>query len=384
MIRLVVYSFPAAMDVVLSAALFVCMVRVAETHASAKAVAVFMPIWALVYMLSSLTAGHIVTRRNAARLLIAACIGTGALSVGFVLSPNLAAMYVLVAMLGVTTAFFFTPFQVFMKLVDAGRNKGISHSTGLYTFAWSSGYALGPFIAGYLWDRAGWQGCHIFNGIVTALIAVGVHLLKHHADFATTACRDDSAPPPRQAEYAAMPDLAWMAWVFGGAGCLVIALIRGVFPSSGAAYGIPKPEQGTILFTLSAMQAVVGLALSRSRGWMYRPGPVLAFGLFGVAGLALLYNARHPAMFLLGAGCFGVYSGSFFFYFVFHSLVHPTRSGRYVSINEAVVGMTSIAGPFLGGSVADRHGLPASYLAGLIIVVIAVAAQVRIHQTQRR
>ena len=53
-------------------------------------------------------------------------------------------MYFLGVIQGFATAFFFTPFQYFMKLLDANQNKSITHSTGLYTFSWSMGYALRP------------------------------------------------------------------------------------------------------------------------------------------------------------------------------------------------------------------------------------------------
>ncbi len=390
MVRVIVYSFACAMDIVLSAVLFVCMVRMAEMRASATAVAAFMPMWAAVYMVSSLLAGHVVTGRNAGWILIGTCAATVLLAGGYAVTSTTWVMYGLTALQGVATGFFFTPFQVFMKQVDAGKNKGICRSTGLYTFAWSSGYALGPFIAGLLWEHGGWRGCHLFNGVVAAAIAVGVLLLKHHAHVAAPATAEGETPETA-ADYSAMPDLAWMSWVFGGAGCFAVALIRSVFPTSGATLEISKPAQGTVLFVLSAVQALVGLALSRGRWWMYRPRPVLLFGLFGVAGLALFAAGHHPSVaahatgvFSLAGACFGVYSGSFFFYFVFHSLVHPTRSGRYVSINEAVVGMTSIVGPFFGGWMADRFRPAAPYAAGLVLVLTAVAVQAAVHRSQRR
>jgi len=387
MVRLVVYSFATLMDVILSAALFVCMVRMADMGRSAQAVASVMLLWAGVYMVASLMAGHVVSRRNAAWILIASAVFNVLLAAAFLLVPGPRAMYALMAAQGFSTAFFFAPFQVFMKLVDQGRNKGVAHSTGLYTFSWSSGYALGPFVAGYLFQHTGWRACYVFNGFVAALIAVGIYCLKHHAHV---------APPPPLAEDAhpanpndpsaagALPDLAWMSWVFGGTGCLVMAVIRSIFPSSGAAYAVSKADQGQILFVLAAVQACVGLALSRGRRWMYRPLPILIFGMIGVAGLALFGIARTPGVFYAAAALVGVYSGSFYFYFVFHSLVHPHRSARYVSINEAVVGLMGIVGPLAAGYLADRYRLHTPYRAATVLLAIAILVQTNIHRHRAR
>ncbi len=386
MTRILVYSFATAMDVVLASVLFVCTVRTAEMQASATAVAAFIPAWAVPYMLTSLLAGQMVRPRNAAWIIIAACLGTAMLACGFILLSGTTAMYVLTALQGVATGLFFTPFQVFMKLVDTGQNRGICHSTGTYTFAWSVGYALGPFIAGFLSAAVGWWSCHAVNGILSVAMAFGTLRLRHHAHRrpppAATASAAATAGGP--IDYGPMPDLAWMAWAFGGAGCVAVSVIRAAFPTSAFACGISKPEQGIILFILSASQALTGLALSRSRWWMYRPGPVLAFGAAGATGLAMIAFAERPWQFGLGAACFGVYSGSFFFYFVFHSLVHPSRSGAYVSINEAIVGLTSVIGPFAAGFLADHRGLNTPYWAALGLIASAIAVQAAIHGRKLR
>lgn len=177
-----------------------------------------------------------------------------------------------------------------------------------------------------------------------------------------------------------LPDLAWMGWLFSGIGCMAIRMITGLFPSSGVVFALPKDDQGFVLFVLSIAQAGVGLGLSRFRRWMYQPAPILVFGMFGVAGLYLFSTAHSTSSFALAAGCFGVYSGSFFYYLVFHSLAHPQRSGRYVSVNEAVVGLTSIAGPLLGGIVAERLALGTAYLLTAGVLVIAVSVQFTLHR----
>jgi hypothetical protein len=136
---------------------------------------------------------------------------------------------------------------------------------------------------------------------------------------------------------------------------------------------------GTVLFIYCMAQAAVAYALHRSRLWMYRPLPLIVFALAGVTGLTLFAVAPSAPLFYCAAACTGVYTGSTFFYLVFHSLVHPTRSAQYVAINEAVVGMTGIVAPYSAGHVADGLGLPFSYAAVAAMIGVAAIAQAILH-----
>ncbi len=380
--HILIYLFPAIMDLVLFVVFFMTTVRAAQQGASASGVANLLTVWAVVYMFSSLLVGRWVNRKNAAALLIVACLSTAALAVAFVPCQKLATMYVLMAAEGVAMALFFTPFQVFMRVVGESKRRPITTSVGLYTLSWSMGAALGPLVSGFVWQSWGWRICHALNGLIALGVAFGIYLLKHHAQPTPTPTADlESALPDLNGldRYRRLPDLAWMGWVFSGIGCVAVTMIRGVFPSSGNALEIPKSEQGIILFILSVVQAVVGLVLARSRWWMYRPLPILGFGLFGLAGLILFSLAHSTVAFGIAATCFGVWSGSFFFYLVFHSLVHPERSARYVSINEAMVGLTSILGPLLGGLIGDYFSLESAYRTMAIIVLPALCIHAGLH-----
>lgn len=402
MIRIFIYLFPAAIDTVLALVFFVCTVQLADMGESAFRVSAILTIWAIVYMVVNLILTRVVTARNAAWLIMAGCLGSAGLAIGYTFSQTFVwGLYALMVGQGIATALFFAPFQVFMKQMDAGKAKSICSSTGWYTFSWSTGFALGPFVAGFLWPRIGWSGCHVLSGILAGAIAVAIYLLKHHGDEAHSAIANRQPPdasdlpggvegelPPvtdrseeqtRPIDYSKMPDMAWAAWLFVGVAHVVITLIRGVLPSSGVACELTKPQLGLVFFLISAVQASMGLVLTRSRWWMYRPLPLLVFGVFGLIGLVLFSFAQTWGVFLLAAFCFGIYSGSFFFYFVFHSLVHPANSARYVSINEAVIGLTGAMGPILGGLVADHVGLNASYGVAVGLIVLVVVAQAIVH-----
>ncbi len=143
-------------------------------------------------------------------------------------------------------------------------------------------------------------------------------------------------------------------------------------------------EQGTAMFILRIVQAFVGLSFIRGKTWMYRPGPLTAFGICGIGSLGLFAFAPNPASLYVAAGCLGVYSGSLFFFLVFHSVIHPTRSARYVSINEMVVGIGGVAGPVIVGVLTDYLSLKTAYLVIGIMVVMAVGLQVIVTFRKRK
>lgn len=385
MTRFLIYLFPALMDMVVGSILFVCTVRMAESGASATAATAVMAVSSIAYMVSAQVVGRLVTQRNAAWLLIGAGFSMALLAALFVLMPGLRVMYLLVVVQAIATGLFFIPFQVFMKAAEHGRAHGIVRSTALYTFSWSAGMACGPFVSGYLWIMAGWQWCHALNGALALITAFGIYLLKHHARgkpaSETSADSIDMDTPSR---YVVMPDLVWLSWTACGVGCMTWCLLRSLFPASGVVLSISKPDQGTILALAIGMQAFVGLSLFRSRTWIYRAMPVAAFSVFGIVGLVLFGWVESTAAFCGAAICYGIYSGSFFFYFVFHALTHPSRSGRYVAVNESIIGLAGILGPFAGGLIADHFSLSAPYFIAAGMVACVTVLQVIVHARQSR
>jgi MFS family permease len=396
--RLLIYTFPAVMDMVVGIVFFVNPVRAARMGADHFTSAAFAAVWGVVYMASCAAVGRLVTPRNASRLLRLAA-GIFLLDcLLFVLLPSLGGMYAAVALSGVACALFFAPFQVFMKQVDTGGGKPVAYSAGVYAFAWSSGMAAGPLVSGYLMELGapaeggepmGWMYCYAVAAAGSLFTGVGVWLLKHYAESAPAAGPAPEAPaaagpapeaPVAAGAYRRFPDLAWLGWLGAGCGVLVWTVIRLMFPKHGLDLALEESTRGNVIFLLLLMQGLTGLALHRSRRWMYRPWGVLGFGLCGLAGCLLYAAGSAPAHFYLAALAFGVYAGGFFFYLVFHSLTHPSRSGRYVAVNEVVVGGGQVAAPVLFGPLADAFGFGAVMVVGAGLILATVCVQAVAHR----
>ena len=382
---LLIYLLPAVGDLVVALLMFVNAVRLARMGASASVVANSLTVWSVVYLATCVVAGRLVTLANAARLMTRAMTAMALLSLLFTFIPGVSGIYLLMGLAGVATCFFFVPFQVFMKAVDAGHDKPVTYSTGLYTFSWSMGFAAGPFVAGFLMELGtdtrtgldmGWKYACWFAAVASALCGVGVVLLQHLSRGQQPGRAPDRQGQPGVTDYSRRPDLAWLGWVAGAAGVLVLTFIRAVFPSRAeSGLHLSQSLQGIIFFLVSLVQGVTGLALCRSRTWMYRAGLSGIFGVSGMAGILLFGFGRSPLVLCLGAVLFGIYAGGFFFYLVFHALVHPEKSARYVAVNEAVVGLSGMVGAAFGGWLADRFGFGSLYATGAAIILACIVFQ---------
>ena len=365
---------------VLGLTFFVAAVRIAESGAGPIAVTAVTTAWAVVYVVAAHWAGHVTCAANSARRII---IGCGLLALGsfaLIVIPALKATYLIMMLMAVGSSLFFIPFQVFMKAVDKGDGDVLPRSVGLYTFSWSAGMAAGPFVSAFVWDRFGWQWCYGLGIALSVITALGILFLKHHAEEhpnSTRSHQSDTAKPKRRSavDYSGMPDLAWLGWLCSGVGCLTVVVLKSYLPSSATVMGISRVNQGILLALISGSQALTGLTLCRSRMWMYKALPIALLGTCGVAALLVFGLSGQFLPLALASILYGVYSGSFFFYLVFHSLVHPEHSTRYVAVNESVVGLSAIIGPLLAGFIAAGISVGAPYLVSALLVLSIVAFQ---------
>ena len=383
MAKLLIYVFPMLIDMALGGVWVLCGLRRAEVlGASASDVTWLMVLWAGTYMVVTRLIGTILTDRNALGLVLAGSLSVSVVAAGFILVPAVEHMRWLLMLQAVATALFFVPFQVFMKQVAGGGKSGIVRPTALYTASWSLGFAFGPFVAVWLWHLVGWRWSYGVNIVIGLVTFVGILLLRRVGD----------APPAETAErpaaadrYAGMPDFAWLAWVGCGAAFVAISAIRSLLPMATdggmtPVGGVTRTDVGMILATMALAHSIAAVTLLRSRFWMYRPAAIVGFALFGLAGLVLFATAGHLASYYVAAVCYGIYSATFSFYFVFHALVHPSKSPVYISTNEAVVGLASIIGPLGGGWIADATGvLAAPFWCAAGLLTLAVAVQAIVH-----
>ena len=344
-----VYLFPVLINMMNGGMFFITAYRFAESGASKLRITATMIAWAATYCSFSMLTGKIVTPKRAPFLIILGCTFLFITSVGAVVLPQLMLQYVWMCMLGLGAALYCTAFQIFMKSLEKGASGGTVRSVAFYTGSWSLGIAIGPFLFGIL----PWQTAYVFNAICSVLIALGVLAINKYAD--AEASEQQIETPKQEPEYVGKPNLVVIGWIGGLCASMFVSVVRTLEPDLAVQFSIGKFHGAMILALVSFVQSIFGFALCRSKDWMYKKTPIVLFALSGVIGLVLMTapaplgcNAALPSMYIGAVFC-GLYSTVGYFMFTFHSLVHPTKSGFYISINESLVGVAGVVTPFLGG-----------------------------------
>ncbi len=368
--RYLIYLFPLVMDIAVSGILFIAAFRFSEAQVPAWMVGSTMAVWALIYTALAFAGGYIIKPEKSHRVLIGSSIGIALVSLGLLIFDGLYTQFLWLILTGSCGALFFTPFQMYMKRYIADNRSGIVRSTALYTGSWSLGFALGPLLFGLVSVKSAFICC-IAAGLLMALGFILLELVPK-----SSPSNDAAVEGKNSADYSRFPDMVLMGYLVGGMGCLVIALIRTMGPFRGVqALGFTKDQMGIIMCLVSFFQSFAGYMLFFSKDWMYKRINGLLLNLAGAAALLGFAFCSSFAGFAVSAVLFGIYAGCFFFFFVFHSLVHPTKSHRYVAGNETIVGATGIVGPLLGGAFITPASSHWIFIAGAFLVFAALAGQ---------
>lgn len=368
--NLYIYLFPLVMDIIVSGVLFISAYRFSEAKVEGWVVGATMAVWAVIYSLISWLCGFIVNKNNAHKVVMASCAGISLVSAGFLFFDGLYTQFIWLILTGCCGAFFFAPFQIYLKRFIPG-NAGIIRTTALYTGSWSLGFSLGPLAFGLLSQQNAFILC-IGCGVAMFLGLAAVEKFAMAPE--EIAPGNDSAPAKNV--YEGLPDLVWVGYLVSGVGCLTISLVRTMGPFRGVALlNFTKDEMSMIMFIVSLLQSLTGFMMIFSKKWMYKKVPGLLLNGAGILALLGFGFCNSYIAFVISAVLFGIYAGCFYFFFVFHSLVHPTKSAKYIAGNETIVGISAVVSPILAGALVTPSSSGWSFIAGAILVIAAMVGQ---------
>jgi len=358
---------------------FAVMYRAGEQGRSITQCAWMACLFQLAYMLASLAAGLLLSRRNTRVILLAStalCTICGIISL---LAQKYLLMLTAFGALGMFMAFFFNAFQAFMRTESAPGD--LKRAIGLYTMAWSLGSAAGIFSSGFFYRL----GFTMLSGLV--MLGGGVMLavlLMHKPRLADAPSADEYVDRGSAKAPPVDPVYVWIGWLMIFTVMFVQRPIHSFFPAISAKAGVSAFVTGLPLGLQMAAQAACGFAMIRWRHLLYRRTPL---GLIHAGVIVLvLVMWRWPTLPVcsLGISLIGAYAG--FVYFC--SVYYASNSGRRalnVGVNEFLVGLGSFAGLFISEWVMKRTGNDANmYLVLAVALLIALAAQLAIAGRFRR
>jgi len=329
------------MDWLLFLTNFAVLYRAGEQHLTLNQCAWLAGIWSLFYMLTSLGAGFIISRRNARLVLLISTVFTVLAAILCLAAAQFQALLAGMAMMGISTAFFFNSFQAFMRGESAPG--GLMKTIGIYTLSWSMGSGLGLISSGFFY-RYGVYTLAILSLAIGLIIIITI--IRHrrrpldeisseeHVETGSSEAR------PVNARY------VWVGWMLIFTAMFVQKPLASFFPSICAESGISAFTTSLPLFLNFAVQALAGMAMFKWRGALYRRAPfvivhLLAAILFFAVWKRPTMNVCLPAFSLLG-----IYFGFAYFCSVYYS----SNSGNRVfniGINEFLVGTACTLGLFV-------------------------------------
>ncbi|MBQ9774884.1 MAG: hypothetical protein IJW17_02475 [Lentisphaeria bacterium] len=375
LIRILTYFVPFAVNILTGGFFFITALRFAQAGASGVMVGGNIAFWGITYCVCSIIISRIARVSNALPLILAGGCLLSVASLGLAFC-GLYMQYCWMVVAGIGTALFCAPFQLFAKAISgSAKSSGAVEAAAFYTMTWSFGFATGPLIFARLSGRAGCFVCFAFAlAVVIGVLFIAFSLRKKPPA--------GDAPPPEEENvlaekgYDKFARLARMGWFIGGCGTIAVCQFRSMWPKLGEELTLSQSHIACVLAVISYTQGLTGLALCRSKTWMFRRMPAIGMYTLGIAALTLLVFGRELWGFYAAGLCFGIYCGCMYFSLVYYSLAHPVRSNFFIAGNETVVGITNMSAPLIGGAVVDYFcTAKAAFVFAALILLIALSVQ---------
>ena len=378
------YLLPGLLNLVMGLFFFITAKRMADANLSSLAVTATMPMWALIYAVSSFIIGKYATRSNAVKIIFVSQMILLVSMLGLLFSPAVKLQYLWLLLSGLGTGLFFTPFQTVVKLFEKVEvsPETFAKSASTYVFSWSFGQGCGPMAAALVWGAFdpvnGWKYCYVINIFIVLWVLISLIFMQKFINkrLAETIPLPDPAPAAAgEVNTTGLPDVMKSAWVLAFGGFLAIAVLRSYLPDFATKeLHLPTSSQGIMLALISIVQALVALCCFRARRFPFKPWAGLFTGVCACAALAILALCTTSIAAWGAATLFGIFSGVFCFNLTYHALANYTKSAQYAAVNETIVGGTAVFAPIAAGLTADYSTpqMPFYILIAILIITTTV------------
>ncbi len=331
------------MDFSVAAVLLFSSIKVVTFGASSFIVGVLGSVWGITYSISSFILSKVISRNNAAGFMIVSCVSFIFIGLFFNFCTSLPPLFILLFLGGLCSSFFFVGFQMFM-----GDSTGLPHhkSSALYTLSWSSGLSFGSLAEGFLMS-AGVFYAQVPIFLSSTIIIPGIVVARRMNKNSAGSVRKD------EKKMQSMPlvrKYIQIAWIEIFSVTLVTTGIRYLTPKMTMSFfSFSEAMAGVTVFVFFIFQALAGYWASFFRVLRYRIFSHHLMKMAGIVSLIVPLALHKTAGVFLFAGLLGIYAGYAFYVAVFYAINDEERSGLNVAINESLVGVASVCGPFLFG-----------------------------------
>ncbi len=332
--KIILFGLPLIFDIIVSLVLFVGRHSLASRGYGEEIVGSIVMFYGVGYVIASLLMTRIVKRRYAKQQLIGALTGIIVICVILANVQRLIVIQLLYGLFPLMASLLFNAFQIYMLGISNQDTRPLAETAGHFTFAWSIGFALGPFASSALKSLFPWSQIYYLAALLATLAGIVLYGFKPHRSDETR------APTSPQTHGRSLVQPAWLGLVIG---LLVWNAVLVYWPVQAVQLGIAANQRGWTEFAFALTQGLAALLLTYVQRWHYKPAWLLIMGGSGVIALGVFGLAMHLWAFILGGILYGAYTGSLYSFMVYHAMVEEEKAVHRVALNETFVGIAYLS-----------------------------------------
>lgn len=354
-------------------------------QASASQIGWLAALWSLGYIFGCLFMRPFFDRFLPRYMIITATFCMCIFTLLILYTGSLFWVYVLYSLHGFSTSLFWSPLMAWLSRKIEGRELGEAISK--FNFSWSAGVIIGPFLAGWLSEKAVelplYLGSLLF--LLSSFIIIGAILVL--PGIRRDKERELSIASPNREGGKETP-LRYPAWVGLYTTYVVMGVILVIFPVSARNdLSISKTLIGLLLLARALFMTVGFVVLGKTTFWHFKSSPML----FGQACLAIslifMVYSRSPLPLGLVLAFMGLIVALGYSNSLFHGVSGSSNRARRMAIHESLLSAGLVSGSSMGGILYERYAMPTVYwfCLGLVLAGIVIQAGLcpRTHKSKR-
>ncbi|RKU17032.1 hypothetical protein C6501_04790 [Candidatus Poribacteria bacterium] len=335
------------------------------------------------YAFLAIPFGKLSDRVERRRMLYAGCLLLATVSIGLPLCHKKIHLLLIFPWIGISLSLFWPAYEAW--LAEREGDGELLQRVMLFNLFWSIGITLGPAVSGYLYQDANPFKLFYLASAVGLLTFVIIFFSKFNSTFQTA--KEQSEPiqtlfPPRVTRKAYLN----VARCANFASWFALGILRSLAPKLTKEMGMLPTTFGNLMLALGGVQTLTFLFLGTgySTRWHYRLSPLLMVQGLAVLSFVGIWRVQHTIFWGFAFAVIGVAVAFSYFSSLYYGLDRHVDKGNKSGWHEAILGIGSLLGPFVGGMAADsKLGPQSPYLLCAVVIVIAIGVEIIIASKNR-
>ncbi len=328
----------------------------------------------------SIPFGRISDRIGRTQMLYVSCVLLALVNVLIPLfCKNAISLAIIYPIVGVSMALFWPTYEAWLAERSGGGTllKRIRN----FNIFWSTGIALGPFFAGYLFNEQKPFRAFYLSAFI-CIITFGSIAGQNKTSGESIQDIDDT---PKESDQLRRVYL-YIAWIANFSAWFTLSILRELGPKLTLEMGIPAKTFGKLMLISGVTQTAMFFFLGTPypRRWRYKLTPLVIFQLVAMGAFLCIWAVTNIPLWGMAFAAIGVCTGFTYFCSIYYSLHGHIDKGNKSGFHEAILGSGAALGPFLGGFAAKFINVKSPYLLCAVFILLSIIGEIWIGRTKRQ